>query len=174
MLKIWKETLNKAQATSASDSTDSDVVTSGATEREPVDSLVRVTVPTQRPRMVQEASGCKRMAVPEDNASDEYHRLKRRKVSNSLSVDMIVLYEPSPTRSETELYTKLVEMKSDGLWTDLFRTSRRLLAELGPCAADLVRFTIFSSLCHISQPCIALETCSRRHSRRKSGRQVEP
>lgn len=149
MFKLWNEISKAAGPTepkAAEEATES-VVKSGAADREPVDSAVRVTAPTQR----EAGSSTNATSQPTNDvkrarSSDEDHsqgdRFKRRKLPTRTRVDeMVVLYDSPPARTETALYARLYEMDSDRTLARQFKYARRVLVELGPCAADLVRCT---------------------------------
>lgn len=150
MLKLWKQACDKAQP-GAEEQTDStrrteSVVTSGAADCEPVDSAVRVTVPTQRQTLrdpntsTGEASGSRPRPRSPYEKDDDLRVSKRRKVENDSRVnELVVVYEPSTTPNDTELYLRLYRTYTDSLLLRNYKNARRVLVELGPCAADLVR-----------------------------------
>ena len=139
------------QAVKRTDSGLDNVAVSGAADREPVDSAVRVTVPMQRPIQSDmeaissnsKATRRKTLARPADietnDTLDEHRPKKRRKNSKqSGSSEMVIIYESSSSLPETELYQRLYNAKTSTTCARHFKNARRILAELGPCAADLV------------------------------------
>ncbi|KAJ3544007.1 hypothetical protein NM688_g5792 [Phlebia brevispora] len=146
MFKLWNEISKAAGPTEpkAAEEAMESVVKSGAADREPVDSAVRVTAPTQR----EAGSSTNATSQPTNDvkrarSSDEDHsqgdRIKRRKLPTRTRVDeMVVLYDSPPARTETALYARLYEMDSDRTLARQFKYARRVLVELGPCAADLL------------------------------------
>lgn len=139
MLKIWKDTWEKQN-----------VVTSGATDREPVDSTVRVTPPTQqRDEAVGLTMGKRRKdrTGTEDTVDDtQDDRMSKRPKLGSKVDDLVVQYDSPRPQGETDLYTRLYAMDKELSLSRHFKNARRILAELGPCAADLVRMPVCFSI----------------------------
>lgn len=149
MLKLWKQTLDKAHPTAQdqANSRTEGAVTSGAPDREPVDSAVRVTPPTQRQKSAGnktptgEASGrgVRSMTHHETEEDADRRAPKKQRTENFSSAnELVVLYEPAPPPEDTKLYGRLSQTYTDVALVRSYRNARRVLMELGPCASDLV------------------------------------
>lgn len=139
-LKLWQETCqtNRSIATTTKRSTE-DVAMNSATDREPMDSAVRVTVPTQRRNgLPTPASDIEKRTADEDSENSHRAAKRRRKKIGDRANQMVVVYDVTPPQAETELYTRLHKMDTHRTLTQQFRCARHILTGLGHCAADLV------------------------------------
>lgn len=112
-----------------------------ATDREPMDSAVRVTVLTQRGNgLARPASGTGKRAADEDREDPRRVTKKHRTEKGDRTDQMVVVYDVMPSQTETKLYTRLHKMDTHHTLAQQFRCARRILNGLGRCAADLVSY----------------------------------
>ena len=93
--------------------------------------------------------------------------VKRRKVEGRISApeDLVIVYDASVEHPESKLFARLRQLvNTDHAFSRHFKTARKLLNQLGPCASDLVRVLIYSASKHKSDGLIVLR-CGEKSSK---------